>query len=158
MYYSQFWDNFQNYKIPNSWNSQIIYIMSEDRASSYRVQFESADVRLKGGENRHSSDTNTTIGELDEETIRWSVLITRIVCCVLVCVIIASVALGETTHPEVLLLAALCGCVLVAVFMCSFVDVEAFRSHRMWRGKFFRESNFSSSSPINETHRRSDQI
>jgi len=136
--------------------------MSDDqsRSSSYRVQFESADVRFKSTQN--SMDSSTTEGELDEETIRWGVLITRIICIVLVCVIIASVVFGETSssHPEVLLLAALCACVLVAVFMCSFVDLEAFRSRRKWTGKFFRASSVSTpaGTSINQTRECSDQI
>lgn len=142
---------------------------ANDRPSSYRVQFESSDVRLaRTGD--LSTDSTITAGELDEETIRWGVLITRIICIVLVCVIIGSVAFGETTHPEVLLLAALCGCVLIVVFMCSFVDIEALRSQHRWTGKFFRASGTARASsgnengnngfnePINEMHRRSDQI
>ena len=37
-----------------------------------------------------------SMGELDEETIRWGVLVSRIVCIVLLIGIIAAVVVGET--------------------------------------------------------------
>ena len=50
--------------------------------------------------------------------------------------IIIAVCMGATRNHKLLILAGVFGCVLVIVFMCSFVDLEIFRSTTTWQGRF----------------------
>lgn len=105
------------------------------RESAYRVEFGANEVQLTRASTNSSSPSQ--MGELDEETIRWGVLITRIVSIFLLVLIIIAVVLGMTRNLHLLILAGVFACVLIVVFMCSFVDLEMFRSKYIWRGKFF---------------------
>lgn len=90
--------------------------------------------------NRDRNDTQSVdsgfLSEFDEETIRWGVLVTRIVSIFLFCCVIAAVFLGETANPKIFILAAIFAVVLVIVFMCSFIDMQMCRSSASWHGEF----------------------
>ena len=101
--------------------------------SNYRVDFGAADVHLQRGS---VESGQSALGELDEETIRWGVLITRVMSIILLVLIIIAVCMGATRNHKLLILAGVFGCVLIIVFMCSFVDLEIFRSTTTWRGRF----------------------
>ena len=75
------------------------------------------------------------LSEFDEETIRWGVLITRIVSIILFCCVLTAVFLGETTDQRIFILAAMFAVVLAMVFMCSFIDMSICRSSASWHGK-----------------------
>ena len=114
--------------------------MADSRTSSYRVDFGSADVQLQRRSERLSGETDTTLGELDEETIRWGVLITRVICIALLLLIAFSATYSSavTTEDSHLykVLSVLFAIVLIVVFILSFFDLEALRSRTVWNGRF----------------------
>ena len=138
------------------------------RPSNYRVDFGSADVQLQRRADAQSADSQTSLGELDEETIRWGVLITRIICIVLLLLIIFAAWYGSEDGKNKRLyyiLSILFSCVLIVVFMLSFCDLEMLRSRTIWTGRFSifshhnsegsfaswpRTSSASLQSPLNE--------
>ena len=79
--------------------------------------------------------------ELDEESISWNKLITRIVCIVLFILIIITIYFGATKNQHVYYLVVIFAVSLIIIFMCSFMDIECFKSTRIWRGRFVTNAN-----------------
>lgn len=101
-------------------------------------------------------DTNYALmEELDEESISWNKLITRIVCIVLFILIIITIYFGATKNQHVYYLVVIFAVSLIIIFMCSFMDIECFKSTYIWRGRFITH-NTGDRDPSNTSDSNSD--
>jgi uncharacterized membrane protein (UPF0182 family) len=93
--------------------------------------------------------------ELDEESISWNILITRIVCIVLFLIVIACSVGGALKNQKLYILAAIVAIIALMVFMCSFSNSESLRSVYVWRGTISRNdaSPRSTVSALHDNHR-----
>jgi len=81
-----------------------------------------------------NSTDYSNMDELDEESISWNILVTRIVCIVLFLLVIACSVGGALKNHKLYILAAIVAIVALMVFMCSFSNSETLRSVYVWRG------------------------
>lgn len=104
----------------------------DTRASNARVEFPAGGP--PGADDTVSE--YSALDELDEETISWGVLVTRVVSIFLLVCIIIAVSVGAVYSNRLMILAGVISVVLIIVFALSFVDMERCRSKYSWHGRF----------------------